>query len=161
MSARNVALWTAIRALFEGGEPTVERLAVAAGRRPATVVTRATREGWKSNSNAQVRRDRRLRRIYDRLLDRIERIGLREEQADAAGDKASIAEISAIARTLERIGEITRDEDVAKEKQTKNDAETAILLRRLDERIVELAHEYARGLVAEELQRRGGRPDTA
>ena len=82
--------------------------------------------------------------MHDRLLDKVEREQLRTDQQDVPLDKAGIAELAATARILAKIGEITRDEDGAKEKQMERDADIASILDRLDRQVIELARHLAR-----------------
>ena len=148
-AGKALAAWAARRALMEGATVTVERLAVACGLRPRTLSGRAAREGWALNSAAsegELTREQRIARVHDRLLDKVEREQLRAEAEAGPLDKAGIAELAATARILARIGEITRDDDGAKEKQMERDADIASILDRLDRQIVELARHLARNL---------------
>lgn len=143
--------WAARRALMEGAGVTVERLAAACGLLARTLAGRAAREGWtlaESASNSGLTRAQRIARVHDRLLDKVEREQLRSEAQDGPLDKAGIAELAATARILAKIGEITRDEDGAKEKQMEQDADIASILDRLDQQIIELARHLARHFTA-------------
>ena len=139
--------WAARRALVEGAAVTVERLAAACGMRPRTLASRAAREGWvlaEAVGDGGLTRAQRIARVHDRLLDKVEREQLRTDQQDVPLDKAGIAELAATARILAKIGEITRDEDGAKEKQMERDADIASILDRLDRQVIELARHLAR-----------------
>ena len=142
------AAWAARRALMEGEVATPERVAAACGLKAHTLAERAAREGWVV---ATPSRAQRIARVHDRLLARIEREQFRGEAGDAPLDKAGIAELAATARILAKIGEITRDEDGAKEKQLERDADIATILDRLDRQIVGLARHLAREWIAKEM----------
>lgn len=134
MASEASAAWAARRALVEGAAATPARVAAACRVSLRALEARAQREGWTlSGAAGGLSRAERVARIHDRLLDKVERTQLQAEE-DPAFDKASIAELSATARTLARISEITRDEDGAKEKQMERDADIAAILDRLDAR---------------------------
>ncbi|KQZ12950.1 hypothetical protein ASD44_01855 [Mesorhizobium sp. Root554] len=141
--------WVAIRALFEGAALTPENLSEASGYKLATVRRVARQQGWRSGFAARLAsgelpdQEARLRLLLDGAISRAE-----AAEREGRSDKTLIDAISAIMRTLEKIGEITRGESSAKENQIKRDADMADALRRIDERIVELARDYARQLDA-------------
>lgn len=137
------AAWAARRALVEGAAATPELVAAACGLNARALGERAAREGWRVAGGTGPTRAERIARVHDRLLDRIEREQLRGEGGDAPLDKAGVAELAATARILAKISEVTRDEDGAKEKQLKRDADIAAILDRLDRQIVDLARHLA------------------
>lgn len=156
-AGRAFAAWAARRALMEGATVTAERLATACGLQVRTLRDRAAREGWNisgsgvdadltSSAAPRLTRTQRIARVHDRLLDKVEREQLRTEVDSGPLDKAGIAELAATARILAKIGEITRDEDGAREKQLERDADIATILDRLDRQIVELARHLAHEL---------------
>ncbi|MFU0506654.1 hypothetical protein [Pseudaminobacter sp. NGMCC 1.201702] len=140
--------WTAMRALYEGARPDIERLALATGRSAASIERRAAREKWVRQDPAAIRSGpkARLAKVVDRLIGEVEAIGMGKEGGAGTLDKARIDAISALTRTLEKIGEITRLDDGAKENQMRRDADMAGALKRIDQRIVELATGYAKQL---------------
>ena len=143
--------WAARRALMEGATMTVERLAAACGLHARTLANRAAREEWVFNADAGsagLTRAQRIARVHDRLLDKVEREQLRTDAPQGPLDKAGIAELAATARILAKIGEITRDEDGAKEKQMERDADIASILDRLDHQVIELARHLAQHFTA-------------
>ena len=149
MSAKAFAAWQARRALVEGRTVTLALVAEACGIALRTLKARARQEEWAvPGAESGLSRQARIARVHDRLLDRLERAQAGAE-TDTIFDKASIAELSATARTLAKISEITRDEEGAKEKQLERDADIASILDRLDARIValalHLAEDMARG----------------
>lgn len=149
MVAEVALQWLALRALHEGAAASLELLARASGRSPATLRKRAATEGWR-DAEAATRlssQERRLRVLLDQQIAKAEAAG-EDEAGSASADKARMDAISAVMRTLEKIGEITRGEGGAKENQTRDDEYMAETLRRIDERIVELAVGYARTLGA-------------
>lgn len=138
----------AARALYEGAQPGFEQLAAATGWALATIKTRAAREDWQRlDAPDRASQNSRLAKVVDRLIGEIEALGIGNGD-DATGlDKARIDAISTLTRTLEKIGEITRNDDGAKENSTRRDADMSGLLKRIDERIIELATGYAKQLV--------------
>lgn len=140
----------AARAIYQSAQPSLEHIAAISGWSLATIQARAGREGW-LRSDAPQRKDRnaRVAKVVDRLLGEIEALGIGTGEGAIGLDKARIEAISALMRTLEKIGELTRSEESVdvKESQTKRDADMAGFLKRIDERIVELATGYAKQLV--------------
>lgn len=147
MTSEVLAAWAARRAILEDAAPTIALVALACGLSAKALEGRAAREGWRICAGAS--RTARIARIHDRLLDRLERAQLQAEDDEGLLDKASIAELSATARTLAKISEITRDEDSAKEKQLERDADIAGILDRLDRKLVELARHLARDMAGD------------
>lgn len=145
MTAAGVqAAWAARRALMEGATVTAERLAAACGLKARSLTDRAAREGWAVAATAALSRAQRIGRVHDRLLDKVEREQMRNEARDAPLDKAGMSELAATARILAKIGEITRDEDDARQKQLEQDADIATILDRLDRQILDLARHLAK-----------------
>lgn len=151
MVAEPALQWAALRALHEGAAASLELLAQATGRSLSLMRKRAGKEGWR-DAGAAMRlcgQERRLRALLDQQIGKAEAAGA-DETGSASADKARMDAISAVMRTLEKIGEITRGDSGAKENQTGKDEDMADILRRIDERIVELAIGFAREL--------GGKP---
>jgi hypothetical protein len=149
MLTRTHERWIAARAIYEETRATVEQLAATTGCKAATIEARAVREKWvrSTESTRPASQNERLAKVVDRLIGEVEAIGMGNGEGGTLLDKARIDAISALTRTLEKIGEITRGSDSAKENQIKRDADMAGILRRIDQRIVELAEGYARQLV--------------
>ncbi|MEP9371008.1 hypothetical protein [Mesorhizobium sp. KR1-2] len=130
--------WVATRALYEGAAPSFEQLAAA----------RAAREGWRDGSLLDAgTQNGRLAKLVDGLIGEIEALGIGNGEGAVGLDKARIEAISTLTRTLEKIWEIIRSDEGTKENDIKRDADMAGLLKRIDERIIELAEGYARQLV--------------
>lgn len=89
----------------------------------------------------------RLERLAESLVGQVETLRLENE---GGLDKAQLDMVGSIIRTVEKINELMRGADAAKVSQTNRDAEMADVLARIDRRIVELARDYARVLVADE-----------
>ena len=146
MAADAVGQMAAIRSLYEGMPVTIDLLAAAAKRAPGSLTAAAKRNGWVAPRGKGAKaRTERLNQLVDYLIGKLEAI------RDACGasetlDKAQIDAITQLTRALDKIGEITRSTEGAKENQTKNDGTVADVLKRIDERIVELAVEYAKRL---------------
>lgn len=121
------AVWAERRALVEEWGVPVARVALACRLNAAALEERAARQGWTGAAEGGLSRQERIARVHDRLLARIEREQLRAGDDDAPLDKAGIAELAATARILAKIGEITRDEDGAKERELERDADIRML----------------------------------
>jgi hypothetical protein len=143
----------ALRALHEGASASLDLLAVASGRSVTALRKRAAREGWCDAEDAMQlsNQERRLRILLNHQITKAEATS-DVMDGSAAGDKARMDAISLAMRTVEKIGEIARSDTSAKENQTRRDADMANVLRRIDERIVELATGYARKLGGEKCQ---------
>jgi hypothetical protein len=117
------------------------------------LVKRADKEGWSDAEDAMQlsNQERRLRILLNHQITKAEATS-DVMDGSAAADKARMDAISAAMRTVEKIGEIARSDTSAKENQTRRDADMANVLRRIDERIVELATGYARKLGGEKCQ---------
>jgi hypothetical protein len=144
MVAKPALQWAALRALHEGAAASLDLLANAAGRSAASLSRRAEKEAWRDAETAVQlsSQELRLRILLDQQITKAEAANA-DDEGSASADKARMDAISAVMRTLEKIGEITRSDTSAKENQTRRDANMAEILRRIDERIVELAIEYA------------------
>lgn len=151
MAAESDPAWAARRALYEGAEASVERLAAASRLRADRLEARIRREGWMARGATGSDFAGRLRRMRDLAVKLIERMEI-WDQAGGAPDKASLAELSAVLRTLEKLGDGTRDDDRAKENQARRNADIAAILKKLDDKIVELATELAREMAAQKVQ---------
>lgn len=153
MVAKPVVQWAALRAHHEGAAASLELLADAAGRSAAALHKRAAQEGWVDAEEAMQlsRQELRLRVLLDHSITKAEATSDAVD-GSATADKARMDAIAAVMRTLEKIGEIARSDTSAKENQTRRDADMANVLRRIDERIVELAIGYARKLGGEKSQ---------
>jgi hypothetical protein len=147
MVAKSALQWAALRALHEGASASLDLLADATGRSIASLSRRAEKEAWRDAEAATQlsNQEQRLRILLDQQITKAEAASA-DDEASASADKARMDAISAVMRTLEKIGEITRSDTSAKENQTRRDANMADVLRRIDERIVELAIEYAQQL---------------
>jgi hypothetical protein len=144
------AAWAARRALHEGAQPSLARIAEACRLSPRKLELRAGREGWRA-AEADTAVAARVRRARLRLLSRIEAKLEEIDEATAEGNGASIAELTAVARTLERFGDDTRGEDRAKENQAERHATIARALERLDRKVVELATHLAEEMARKHL----------
>lgn len=147
-TARTAAAWAAMRAVFEGAAPDFVQLAAISGRRLDTIMRRAERQGWRTldDNTDGLSRAERIARLANRLIGEMEAI-----EKDGQGgvyDKARIETVAALTRALEKAGEITGVEAGMQEQQKKTDVDKAAILRRIDERIVELARFFAAEIVA-------------
>jgi hypothetical protein len=150
----------AVRAMIEGAPVTFELMAEATGRSAKALRARARREGWGEPDRVDpATLDERLLILSDRLVRGLEAISADGEREGKVYDKAGIDALSAMLRMVEKIGEITRGTERAKENQTASDADMASLFKRIDDRIMELAGQLAMQLVEQELLRRTGTLD--
>lgn len=149
MIARALERWVAARALYEGERPGFERLALLTGCSVRTMERRAEREGWVPGFAAEPGADMKapLRKVAESLIAQVRTLAIGEDGEPLALDKARIDTISVLTRTLEKIIELTPGGDEARDNQTRRDADMAGTLKRIDQRIVELATGYARQLV--------------
>lgn len=140
----------ALRALAEGATPTLALLADASGCLPTTVTALSERNAWVWAGEAGGDVARRVRAIAADLLARMEALGRKALEEGSKVDRTEIDSIVAIIRGLDKIGEIMRPQEAAKENQIKQDEDLAAILERIDRRILELARALAAQLVAEE-----------
>lgn len=145
------------RALFEGAAPTLERIAMACGASHVRLVKLARQEGWRRRSTEGGAGSilARVQAVKIRLLETIERKQAPGEDGAGGLDAASIADLTAIARMLDKLGEDTRDS--AKENQVDNDHDIAGLLDRLDRKIIELAAHLAQEMAESQSDRQRDR----
>ena len=138
-----LAQGAALRALAEGAEPTLALLADAAQRSLKGLIRRAAKEGWKVGRAPPANIAERVRSTAAVLIDRLEAAG-REALANGGRiDKTELDGLVSIIRGLDRIGDLVRPEEAAREDQIKSDEELAALLGRINERIVEVARAFA------------------
>lgn len=133
-------LWSAMRAVFEGAQGTPELLSAMSGRAPATIVKRIETEGWRPNATP---RQMRVLRYVDRLTARMEAIQI-GGTGDSAADKAELGLVHAQTRAGERIAALAREADEARSAEKPSDEDIAEVLQRINDRIIELAREFAR-----------------
>lgn len=141
---------SALRALAEGAVPTLALLADASGCLPATVQALAEKDGWNWTGAESDDVARRVRAIAGDLLARVEALGRTALEEGGKVDRTEIDGIVAMIRGLDKIGEIMRPGEAAKENRIGHDEELAALLERIDRRIVDLARDFAAQLVAGE-----------
>jgi hypothetical protein len=147
---------SALRALAGGAAPTLALLADASGCLPATVQGLAEKDGWNWAGAESDDVARRVRVIAGDLLARVEALGRTALEAGGKIDRTEIDSIVAMIRGLDKIGEIMRPGEAAKENRIGDDEELAALLERIDRRIMELARDFAAQLVAGESGLCGG-----
>ena len=155
MTAGQQARLHALRLLAEGGHATIERLAVASGRSAGTLQRMARAQGWKLAEAGPQDVSARIRKAAAMVLGKVETLG---RAADEGGriDKSAIDGLIAMIRGLEKIGEIMRPEEAAGNNHAEDSENLAEALRRIEERIVELAGELATRMVEEESAAAGG-----
>lgn len=148
--------WVSQRRAEAMGGASSEEAKVSA--MPATLVTADAQSGLAANAGARadaaLDHAGRVSALADRLMAEMEAI---ERDGQGAGyDKARIDAVSALTRALEKIGEFSQSGQNRKEAAIKTDEELAAALRRINDRILELARDFAA-----ELAGRGVEPGAA
>lgn len=154
-AAGRMARLHALRILAEGGHATIERLAMASGRSVASLRRLARDEGWKLVEAGPLDVSARIRKAAGMVLGKVEELGKAAENGGNI-DKSAIDGLIAMIRGLEKIGEIMRPEEAARENHIRDNEDLAETLRRIEERIVELAGELATRMVEEKSAAAGG-----
>lgn len=167
------ARMAALRDWYEGGTPSFSKLAAASGFHVSTIKGHAALHNWTKRPGGGRRilreaepapdgiaaddaagaavvpsgsTEERLARVMDVLLREVEAVGVAAQARGRPLDKGRIDALGAMIRTLEKFEGFARER--AKEGQTGRDGEMGDVLRRIDERIVELAKAHAEELVA-------------
>ena len=138
----------AVRLLAERATPTLELLADASGRSLRTLRADAEREGWQLDREPEPDILARVRAIAAGLLGKVEALQAASLEEGKKIDKQEIDAMFAMIRGVEKIDEIMRSDEAARENQIKTDEDIADTLDRVNERIVQLAMEIAAGMVA-------------
>ncbi|WP_265515662.1 hypothetical protein [Nitratireductor luteus] len=133
----------AVRATFEGAEPSLELLAEATQRSLASLQRQAERDGWNGDGPVDAGAlEGRLLRLSDTLVREFEKLS-RAGKAAGRFDKGRIDALNSMLRMIEKIGDMTRLPQRAADRQIKSDAEMAAALKAIDQRILMLARELA------------------
>lgn len=154
-AAGRMARLHALRILAEGGHATIERLAMASGRSVASLRRLARDEGWRLVEAGPLDVSARIRKAAGMVLGKVEELGKAAENGGNI-DKSAIDGLIAMIRGLEKIGEIMRPEEATRENHIRDNEDLAETLRRIEERIVELAGELATRMVEEKSAAAGG-----
>lgn len=139
----------ALRALAEGERPTLELLADASGLALGRLRIDARREGWRLGRVPEPDVEARLKALAAGLLDQVEAMRIAALSTGERIDRQEVDGLLAMIRGVEKIDEILRSADVARENQISNDEDLADTLDRVNERIVALAVEMAAAMVAQ------------
>ncbi len=145
--------WAAARALYEQLGADTAHLAALAGVTQSTVVRRALREEWRRAVGAGKDTAAALRRAVEAAVHELEAVSASGAPGTTNLDRSRIETVLAMLKTVEKLGEMTGVDPRPEDRQTRSDADIAAALRRIDERIVELAQEAA--------ERMGGAGDKA
>ncbi len=135
------------RALVEGTDISLERIAEASARSPDGLRAQARREGWALRQATEQDVAARVRQVAGQLLGRLEALGRSAGDGEGGPSKAEIDGIIAMVRGLDKIGEIMRPDEAAKENQIGSDEDVAAVLQLINDRIIALARELAASLV--------------
>ena len=134
--------WAALRALVEETGAGYGLLASVSGLRESTIASRAKRQGWTS-ARLQDGAAAPLRRAINAAVRELESISQASGTGTPSLDRGRIETVLAMLKTVEKLGEMTGVDPRSTEAQARSDADIAAALRRIDERIVELALEAA------------------
>lgn len=143
MIRRPLAKWRAIRALLEGARPTIELVAQTSGYSSRTIELQAEREGWRLDRMPEEDIGEKLRVVIALLVERVEALGRKALEDGAKIDKSEIDGLLSIIKGLDRVAEITRTEESAKQKQIRRDEDLGDVLTQINHRIIEFAQELA------------------
>lgn len=140
LARRRVAL---ARAMSEDARASFDELGMMLGLKAETLRRRARREGWAEPDAAAAGELNRMRlqRQLGYWINRMETLSASADSEDAKLDKAEIDAIASAIRAIEKMEELRQANMPDKKKN--NDAEKAAVLRKVNQRIVELAHDYA------------------
>jgi hypothetical protein len=143
MKRKPLAEWRAMRALLEGARPTVELVAQATARSARSLELAAEREGWRIDRMPEENIGEKLRGVIALLVERVEALGRKALEEGARIDKSEIDGLLSIIKGLDKVAEITRTEESAKQKQISRDEDLADVLTQINQRIIEFAQELA------------------
>ena len=143
MKRKPLAEWRAIRALLEGARPTIELVAQATARSASALELEAEREGWRLDRVPEEDIGEKLRSVIALLVERVEALGRKALEDGTRIDKSEIDGLLSIIKGLDKVAEITRTEESAKQKQIRRDEDLGDVLTQINQRIVEFAQELA------------------
>jgi hypothetical protein len=156
MTRRPLAVWRALRVYLEGARATVELAAELSGYAPRTIALRAEREGWRLDRVPEEDLADKLRVVTAMLVERVEALGRKALEEGTRIDKAEIEGLLSMIKGLDRLGDITRTEETAINKQIRRDEDLGDVLQNINERIIALATELAGQMAAEARRQPGG-----
>lgn len=134
--------WAALRVLAEENGAGHALLAAASGLRETTIARRARRQGWGS-ARGEDGAAAPLQRAINAAVRELEVISTDSGPGTPSLDRGRIETVLAMLKTVEKLGQMTGVDPRPAEAQARSDADIAAALRRIDERIVELALEAA------------------
>jgi hypothetical protein len=140
MKRKPLAEWRAIRALVEAGA-SIELVAQASARSARRIEIEADRMPDEDVAE-------RVRVVSAMLLDRVETLGRKALEEGEKINKSEIDGLLSIIKGLDKVAEITRSEETAKNKQIRRDEDLREKLQHIHRRIFELAREIAAEMVA-------------
>lgn len=143
MKRKPLAEWRAIRALLEGARPTIELVAQATARSARALELEAEREGWRLDRVPEEDIGEKLRSVIALLVERVQALGRKALEDGTRIDKSEIDGLLSIIKGLDKVAEITRTEESAKQKQIRRDEDLGDVLTQINQRIVEFAQELA------------------
>lgn len=144
MTAKVTPTWAALRAIYEGAQPSFALLGEAGRVREITVACRARREGWTDGWTHAVRRKQtaRLQKQIDQLEGQIEKVIGGGE--DGGIDKARLDILNLLLRSIEKLKDMMPSEAAQLDVTVRErDVRIGKILKHLDTRILELARHFA------------------
>lgn len=170
--------WAGIRALAEGELPSYGRLAACSGLHHTSIAQRAAKEDWNKldcrNPNVvaafraavegrdvtapdapaealpegwqEMSQEQRLAWLSELIGRQVAQVASAAETGRGAFDKARLDGLWSLIRMVEKSDALAQER--AANQETADDAELAARLRKLDDRIVELARAHAEWLVS-------------
>jgi len=151
MRPKPLAQGRAIRALVEAGQP-IEMVAQAADRSARMLAKQAEREGWLIAPPPSHDIGAKVREVANMLVARIEEASRAALENGGIINKSEIDSLAYLIKSLNGLIGIegdSRAEELAIKKQNTRNEHRAEILKRINERIVELAEEIAARLVGD------------
>lgn len=147
MKGKPLAEWRAIRALVEAGA-AIELVAQASGRSARRIAIVAEREGWRLDRVPEEDLAEKVRIVSGMLVEHVEKLGRKALEEGVRISKGEIDGLLSLIKGLDKMAEITRSEETAKNKQIRRDEDLKEKLQHIHRRIFELAREIAAEMVA-------------
>lgn len=137
-------------ATVEHGLPASE-IAALAGLKQRTIERHLKKEGLEPKSAyAPVSVRRRFALLAREVLPKMEAAARELTNEEGEWNKGRLETMTQLSRLLDRFGELAVTEDEQQESAKDRDEQTAAALRKIDDRIVELAEALARRMVGQQ-----------
>lgn len=147
MKGKPLAEWRAIRGLVEAGA-AIPLVAQASGRSARRIEIVAEREGWRLDRVPAEDLADRVRQVSALLVEHVEKLGRKALEEGARISKGEIDGLLSLIKGLDKMAEVARSEETAKNKQIRRDEDLREKLEHMHRRIFEFAREIAAEMVA-------------